>query len=158
MPAPESAIAQRRDDLERFEFMMGAERGRLAVTLDMLTDRFDPDRPARGVLCFHAQSIQACARSGSCVERNRRRQRADSVGDGATAAEERESDAALTSQLPVLLYPVTCAPVAQLDRANASGALGREFESLRAHHASPPLHIPAAKETCAVVRFAVYNL
>jgi hypothetical protein len=34
----ESAIAQRRDDLERFEFMMGSERGRLAVTLDMLTD------------------------------------------------------------------------------------------------------------------------
>ena len=29
------------------------------------------------------------------------------------------------------------APVAQLDRANASGALGREFESLRAHHISP---------------------
>ena len=27
-----------------------------------------------------------------------------------------------------------CAPVAQLDRANASGALGREFESLRARH------------------------
>jgi hypothetical protein len=34
----EAAIAQRRDDLERFEFMMGLERGRLAVTLDMLTD------------------------------------------------------------------------------------------------------------------------
>jgi hypothetical protein len=34
----ESAISQRREDLERFEFMMGAERGRLAVTLDMLTD------------------------------------------------------------------------------------------------------------------------
>ena len=31
-------------------------------------------------------------------------------------------------------YP--CAPVAQLDRAVASGATGREFESLRAHH--PP--------------------
>ena len=29
------------------------------------------------------------------------------------------------------------APVAQLDRANASGALGREFESLRAHHSFP---------------------
>ena len=28
-----------------------------------------------------------------------------------------------------------CAPVAQLDRAAASGAVGREFESLRAHHA-----------------------
>jgi hypothetical protein len=38
MPAPQSAIAQRSGDLERFEFMMGAERGRLAVTLDMLTD------------------------------------------------------------------------------------------------------------------------
>ncbi len=34
----QAAIAQRRDDLERFEFMMGPERGRLAVTLDMLTD------------------------------------------------------------------------------------------------------------------------
>jgi hypothetical protein len=33
-----SAIAQRRDDLERFEFMMGTERGRLAISLDMLTD------------------------------------------------------------------------------------------------------------------------
>ncbi len=38
MAAAESSIAHRRDDLERFEFMMGAERGRLAVTLDMLTD------------------------------------------------------------------------------------------------------------------------
>jgi hypothetical protein len=38
MPEPQSAIAQRRDELERFEFMMGSERGRLAVTLDMLTD------------------------------------------------------------------------------------------------------------------------
>ena len=34
----QGAIAQRHDELERFEFMMGAERGRLAVTLDMLTD------------------------------------------------------------------------------------------------------------------------
>jgi hypothetical protein len=33
-----SAIDQRREDLERFEFMMGPERGRLAVSLDMLTD------------------------------------------------------------------------------------------------------------------------
>ncbi len=28
----------RRDDLERYEFMMGPERGRLAVTLDCITD------------------------------------------------------------------------------------------------------------------------
>jgi hypothetical protein len=34
----QGAIGQRHDELERFEFMMGFERGRFAVTLDMLTD------------------------------------------------------------------------------------------------------------------------
>ena len=29
---------ERKDDLERHEFMMGKERGRLAVALDLLTD------------------------------------------------------------------------------------------------------------------------
>jgi len=29
---------ERREDLERYEFMMGEERGRLAVTLDCITD------------------------------------------------------------------------------------------------------------------------
>ena len=29
---------ERRTELERYEFMMGAERGRLAVALDLLTD------------------------------------------------------------------------------------------------------------------------
>ena len=33
-----SVYNERRDDLERHEFMMGIERGRLAVTLDLLTD------------------------------------------------------------------------------------------------------------------------
>jgi hypothetical protein len=38
---------------------------------------------------------------------------------------------------------VLSAPVAQLDRANASGALGREFESLRARQKThPPQHNP----------------
>jgi hypothetical protein len=32
------AIAERRDELEKHEFMLGAERGRLAISLDMLTD------------------------------------------------------------------------------------------------------------------------
>ena len=32
------ALDERRDDLERYEFMMGVPRGRLAVTLDLLTD------------------------------------------------------------------------------------------------------------------------
>lgn len=29
---------ERKDDLERYEFMLGVERGRLAVTLDCITD------------------------------------------------------------------------------------------------------------------------
>ena len=33
------------------------------------------------------------------------------------------------------------APVAQMDRAIASGAIGREFESLRAHQILPSLPI-----------------
>lgn len=55
-----SAIENRREELERLSFMMGAERGRLAVSMDMLTDALilvgqhgvycnssrDPARPA----------------------------------------------------------------------------------------------------------------
>ena len=33
-----SVYNERREELERLEFQMGLERGRLAVTLDMLTD------------------------------------------------------------------------------------------------------------------------
>jgi len=33
-----SVFYDRREDLERYEFMMGVSRGRLAVTLDLLTD------------------------------------------------------------------------------------------------------------------------
>ncbi|MGC2660680.1 MAG: hypothetical protein WA324_22215 [Bryobacteraceae bacterium] len=33
-----SVYQERKDDLERYEFMMGFERGRLAVTLDCITD------------------------------------------------------------------------------------------------------------------------
>ena len=33
-----SAIPHRRDELEKYEFMMGPARGKLAVSLDMLTD------------------------------------------------------------------------------------------------------------------------
>ena len=33
-----SSLLHRRDELEKYEFMMGPARGRLAVTLDMLTD------------------------------------------------------------------------------------------------------------------------
>ena len=33
-----SIFDERREELERYEFMMGVERGRLAVSLDVLTD------------------------------------------------------------------------------------------------------------------------
>lgn len=33
-----SVFKDRKDDLEKFEFMMGTQRGRLAVTLDLLTE------------------------------------------------------------------------------------------------------------------------
>lgn len=33
-----SVYEERKDDLDRYEFMMGKERGRLAVTLDCITD------------------------------------------------------------------------------------------------------------------------
>jgi hypothetical protein len=33
-----SLLDEKRADLEKFEFMLGAERGRLAVALDLLTD------------------------------------------------------------------------------------------------------------------------
>src|ERR1700744_592732 len=43
MPAPSyngamSAFENYRDELEKFEFMMGPARGRLAVTMDIVTD------------------------------------------------------------------------------------------------------------------------
>lgn len=33
-----SVFQERQEDLERYEFMMGVPRGRLAVTLDLITD------------------------------------------------------------------------------------------------------------------------
>jgi hypothetical protein len=33
-----SVYQERQEDLEKYEFMMGVERGRLAVTLDLITD------------------------------------------------------------------------------------------------------------------------
>ncbi len=33
-----SVYQERKDDLDRYEFMMGRERGRLAIALDCLTD------------------------------------------------------------------------------------------------------------------------
>jgi hypothetical protein len=38
MVAAVSSLHHRRNELEKYEFMMGPERGKLAVSLDMLTD------------------------------------------------------------------------------------------------------------------------
>lgn len=35
---PRSIFDERREELDRYEFMLGEERGRLAVSLDVLTD------------------------------------------------------------------------------------------------------------------------
>ena len=56
--------------------------------------------------------------------------------------------------LPV--FPCECAPVAQLDRANASGALGREFESLRARQISTTISrlLHSSQEAVTLVCFS----
>ena len=41
---------ERKDDLERYEFMWGRERGRLAISLDCITDALGTRRPARCLL------------------------------------------------------------------------------------------------------------
>jgi hypothetical protein len=42
-----SVFREKTEELERYEFQMGLERGRLALSLDMLTDAGDghPDHP-----------------------------------------------------------------------------------------------------------------
>lgn len=37
-PGGSSVFQQRQEELEKYEFMMGTRRGRLAVTLDLLTE------------------------------------------------------------------------------------------------------------------------
>jgi len=47
---------ERREELERYEFMMGPERGRLAVTLDCITDALVLVGQ-HGVYCHSARQI-----------------------------------------------------------------------------------------------------
>ncbi|MBI2956254.1 MAG: hypothetical protein HYY26_02955 [Acidobacteria bacterium] len=58
-----SVFKERREDLEKYEFMMGTQRGRLAVTLDLVTEAMvligqhsvycrsqrDPEQPAMDI-------------------------------------------------------------------------------------------------------------
>ncbi len=68
-----SVLEERRQDLEKFEFMMGTARGRLAVTLDLLTEAMvlvgqhavycrsqrDPDQPALDIRQINQGMAQA---------------------------------------------------------------------------------------------------
>lgn len=70
---PPSAFTDFRDELERHEFQMGAEAGRLAVTLDILTDALilvgqhgvycqsarQPGKPAMDVQIISQNILQA---------------------------------------------------------------------------------------------------
>ena len=82
-----SVYQDRREELDRFEFMMGLERGRLAVTLDMLTDALvlvgqhgiycqsarQPGQPAMDVQIIRAQLEGAKELVSSVMEEIKRR-------------------------------------------------------------------------------------
>jgi len=87
---PPSAFTDFRDELERHEFQMGAEAGRLAVTLDILTDALiligqhgvycqsarQPGKPAMDVQIISQSILQAKELVASVIEllRSRRRE------------------------------------------------------------------------------------
>lgn len=90
-----SVFKERRDDLEKFEFMMGTQRGRLAVTLDLLTEALvlvgqhsvycrsqrEPERPSMDVRLINQGLGQAKELIQSVMEEMRAesdRQRAQS--------------------------------------------------------------------------------
>lgn len=68
-----SVFKERKEELEKFEFMMGTERGRLAVTLDLLTEAMvlvgqhavycrsqrEPEQPAMDIRLIHQGLGQA---------------------------------------------------------------------------------------------------
>lgn len=86
---PPSAFTDFKDELERHEFQMGAEAGRLAVTLDILTDALilvgqhgvycqsarQPGRPAMDVQIISQNILQAKELVSSVMDLIRARQR-----------------------------------------------------------------------------------
>jgi len=86
---PPSAFTDFREELERHEFQMGAEAGRLAVTLDILTDALilvgqhgvycqsarQPGKPAMDVQIISQNILQAKELVSSVMELLRARKR-----------------------------------------------------------------------------------
>lgn len=84
-----SVFQERSDELERYEFQMGMERGRLAMTLDLLTDALvltgqhgvycqsarQPGKPAMDIQII-AKSIEDAKQLISTVMQELKRQRA----------------------------------------------------------------------------------
>ena len=92
-----SVFDERRGDLERYEFMMGAERGRLAVALDLLTDSLirvgqhgvycassrNPSKPALDLQAVLSGMEGAKALIQSVMEEIRVQREVGRAGDGA---------------------------------------------------------------------------
>lgn len=86
---PPSAFTDFKDELERHEFQMGAEAGRLAVTLDILTDALilvgqhgvycqsarQPGKPAMDVQIISQNILQAKELVSSVMDLIRARRR-----------------------------------------------------------------------------------
>ena len=80
-----SVFDEKRAELEKHEFMMGVERGRLAVALDLLTDSLIMVGQ-HGVYCASSRNPRKPALDLQAVlSGHGRRQGADSVGDGGVA-------------------------------------------------------------------------
>lgn len=85
-----SAFWDRKDELEKYEFMMGTERGRLAVSLDVLTDALalvgqhgvycvsnrNPSKPALDLQAVMQGINDAKELIGSAMEEIRRKKEA----------------------------------------------------------------------------------
>lgn len=90
-----SIYDERRDELERYEFQMGAARGRLAMTLDLLTDSLvlvgqhgvycqsarQPGKPAMDIQLINKGLVDAKELIASVMEELKR---ARQDGGGAT--------------------------------------------------------------------------
>jgi hypothetical protein len=98
-----SVFDEYKGDLERHEFMMGVERGRLAVALDLLTDSLimvgqhgvycassrNPSKPALDLQAVLAGMEGAKALIQSVMEELRKaREQAEKNGDGAEKKSE----------------------------------------------------------------------
>ena len=89
-----SVFDEKRNELEKYEFMMGMPRGRLAVTMDLLTDALvllgqhgvycrsnsNPTKPARDIESALKSINQAKELIGTVMEDLRMKQDANSKG------------------------------------------------------------------------------